>query len=452
VFELGKWITGLHSRKVVVGTVAYGALEILSRAVQSGAILLLAHRFSKTQFGDFYTSFAVYQFVAAITVGGLTELLINGLAATNPVDLTVRSALLPRVLRAFLGRAYIACLVIAVFGALFKGRDGHHLDYKVLLEATIAGLGYGFVTLISSYLNCAGSDRQAILLRSAYLIGSYGLAVALVIAGRDLDTFFLGFCVVGLVLIGTLGASRPGLARGLFHSDGVKRVASVTAWFLVPALLNWFFWYGLVIFVSSYFGAASAADLAFTNNISAVLLIINTAISQAWISNYIRHHQVSKESAEVVNVRVFKIQSALMLVATIVMIAAYCYFKSIHLQIIQKYGDLGIKISVVLFAISVSSNYFGAINIFAINQSGRRLAVLSLTAYGASILLLLAAVHFFGIFGVYLGLALLFISRGFLITFDALRRFGAGFFDLRLIGANILAFGMAVWVFEMWVQ
>jgi O-antigen/teichoic acid export membrane protein len=318
----------------------------------------------------------------------------------------------------------------------------------ILAEATAAGLGYGFVTLMSSYLNCAGRDRQAILLRSAYLISSYGLAIEMVTTGHTLDSFFVGFCIVGALVAALVALKRLTAARTTITTGSDDHVSTRSAWFLVPALLNWFFWYGLVIFVSAHFGAASAADLAFTNNISAVLLIINTAISQAWISNYLRHHQVSRVSAEIVNVRVFKIQSALMLLVTVVMIATYSYFLSIHFPIIQKYGKIGIDMAIVLFSLSVSSNYFSAINSFAINQKGKRLAVLSMAAYCISILFLLVAVHLFGVLGVYLGLALLFMSRGFLITYDALRSFGAGFFDVRLMGANALAFVVVICYFQ----
>jgi hypothetical protein len=117
-------------------------------------------------------------------------------------------------------------------------------------------------------------------------------------------------------------------------------------------------------------------------------------------------------------------------------VVAYEILLAWHFPLVMKYSHLGYEISILLFSISISSVYFSVINSFAVNGRGAQLAMISMVAYGFSVAILVALSFGVGVIGVYFGLALLIISRGFALTWYARKFLGAGFMDRRLILLN----------------
>jgi O-antigen/teichoic acid export membrane protein len=262
---------------------------------------------------------------------------------------------------------------------------------------------------------------------------------------RDILMYFWGMLLATLIVVAYLSTRRRGLLRD--SPDAPRVGADGSAWFLVPAILNWFFWYGLVVCVSATFGQEQAADLAFANNVAQGLQIINLAVTQAWMGRYLQHLASSRSAADTRTVLVFRIQSAVMLLAATGAVIAYELLKGLGLPLLIKYGAIGLPLAILLFAISASSNYFSAINAFAVTGQGPLLARISIGAYVVSILVLVGAAAGLGMLGVYIGLAVLLMSRGFATAYFAMRRLGAGFFDWRLVFANAVVFSAVVWYY-----
>jgi hypothetical protein len=82
-----------------------------------------------------------------------------------------------------------------------------------------------------------------------------------------------------------------------------------------------------------------------------------------------------------------------------------------------------------------------------VNGQGKLLARISIGAYLASIPVLVGAAYGVGMMGVYVGLAVLVMSRGFATAYFAMRRLGAGFFDWRLVLANAAVFSSIAWYY-----
>jgi O-antigen/teichoic acid export membrane protein len=433
-------LQSLRSAGSLVGTAfAYGLLEVLSRAVQASVILILAHSFGKEEFGEFYSYFCAYQLVTVLGTGGLIETFMSALVKSGGTD-DAKEQLARVFVRKYALRSAIAgsaAVAIALVAAqLLKFR----IDPTILIVAVAGGGIGGLFTLIGSYKTCIGSNRSAIHLRSLYLICSYGVALVIALSTKRILFFFWGALASGIGL-----AMFTGLTRWLRHPTASATTASRAdhraEWFLVPSVLNWLLWYGLVLYSAGRFGAQSGAELALSNNIAAAPLMIHASISQAWLSRYLRHRSQSSSAAEAKNATVFRLQSVIILASCLATIAAYEALKALSVPVLIKYGEIGPGIAILLFAQSVSANYFGAINSFAVNDAGRRLATISLIAYGASAAALLALSNAFGIVGVYVGLAALIVSRGYAVTFYAMRRFGGGFFDWRIFAANIVCAG-----------
>jgi O-antigen/teichoic acid export membrane protein len=427
------------ARAFLTTTVAYGVLEAGSRLLQALAIFLLAYWFSKPRFSDFYTYLSLYQLVTVFGTGGLLESLMN--RVSRAPDAASRDAAIALHVRTYVRRAAAISLLFFLAMLAWTMNQETQLDVPVLCAALVTGALNGLVVLIASNFTYAGQNGKSIVLRSVYSLLSYSLALLLAYATGDILMYFWGQLLATAAVIGVLAWRLPGL-RSSPAREQMPVGSDGSGWFLVPAILNWFFWYGLVVCVSTAYGAAQAADLAFANNVAQGLNIINLAVSQAWVARYLQHFADSRKTAESRTVFVFRLQSVVMLLAAIGAVVAYELFKAWNLPLIVKYGDIGLQLAVLLFAISASSNYFSAINSFAVNGEGRALARISMLAYLASIIMLVMFAVAFGVIGVYFGLALLVMTRGFATAWYAIRRLRAGFFDWRLVIANVTAFGV----------
>jgi hypothetical protein len=425
-------------------TIGYGALELASRVAQATAIFLLAYEFRKDEFGTFYGYLAIYQLVTVLGTGGLLESLMGRIGATDRVAL--------RSIAVAHSRYYVWRSLWIIGGAIpvyvVASLIYRDISLVTYFFAVVGGLTYGMVILVATYLTYSGWNRQSMYLRSAHLLASYALAAGAALYFRQILDFFAGICAAGIVAI---------LALYILHARApavpvadlaiLKKQSGGYGWFLVPALLNWFFWYGLVLFVSSVFGTVHAAEFAFANNIASVLLMVNTAVSQAWVSRYLTAFASSPALTEMQTSRVFRIQAVLMTVAAVGLVVAYEILIAWHFPLVMKYSRLGYQISILLFSISISSVYFSVINSFAVNGRGAQLAMISLVAYGFSVAILIGLSFGVGVIGVYFGLALLIVSRGFTLTWYARRFLGAGFMDRRLILLNAGLFVVCAWYF-----
>lgn len=421
-------------------TMGYALLEISSRIIQAASIFILAYWFEKAEFGQFYAYLAVYQLITVLGTGGLLESFMRRLSRPEQEQLG-KQRLVVSYLVAYLRRSLLTSVAFFIVTKVgYGGITREPIDGWILCASLVAGTMYGLVTLIGGYMTCSGANRTSILLRSLYISLSYTLAVAVAILSHRILFFFWGLGAAAAVTIALVAWTARDAYPSMFATVGRRPASDGSAWFLIPALLNWFFWYGLVVCVSRYLGAERAAELAFVNNIASLLFIINTAISQAWVSRYLQQVTRSRRSAEARSRFVFRLQSFLMLAVAVSVAAGYGLLRAFGAPVFVKYGDLGLPICVLLFAISISSTYFSAINSFAINNQGKRLALISLLAYAVSIAVLVAIAGIWGMLGVYVGLGLLIVSRGYIITFYAIRYLGAGFFDFRLFAANLAAF------------
>lgn len=287
---------------------AYGLLELVSRLIQALSIVLLAASFDKPQFGIFYSYLAIYQFVTVLGSGGLTESLMRRLA-NRGVEETAQEAQLhlPGYVRRYLQRTVFIAVPLAVITYLvfLQGKAEH--SNAVLIATVLSGLSYGLVMLITGYLTCAGANRLSFCLRSAYAGLSFFIATAMALMSRNILYFFFGMCAAGLATALLAMRMTPGFPRGWWRNNPPAAGVDSSWWFVVPSVLNWFFWYGLVLCVSSYFGTARAAELAFVNNLATVLLLINSAVSQAWVSRYLRLVSHSREAAEQSNALVYRL-------------------------------------------------------------------------------------------------------------------------------------------------
>jgi O-antigen/teichoic acid export membrane protein len=429
----------IGATSLVSTTVAYGFLEVSSRAVQAAAIFMLANWYDKREFGLFYVYMAVYQLTTVLSTGGLLESFMNRLSRRAETQLD-REQLAAQYGKQYFRRALPVAVIFFALVQLYCRVAGYQIDNVPFTAALVAGVCNGFVTLVAGYLTCSGANRKSIYLRATYNSLAYALAVSVAITSGDILVFFWGLCGAGLLITAFVVWNARGITVSSSSATPSGFLSDEFSWFLVPAILNWFFWYGLAVCVSKYFSPIKGAELAFANNVAAVLLIINTAVSQAWIARYLQHVAHARDSAKSRNTFVFRVQSALMLIATIVTILGYEVLKAHNVPLVMKYGELGLEISILLFSISISSPYFSAVNAFAVNSAGRRLASISLLAYLAAIASLIAACLTLGMLGVYIGLAVLIISRGYAVTFYAMRKLGEGFFDLRLLVANLALF------------
>jgi hypothetical protein len=438
--------SGSMTRTLVGRTIGYGFVEVLSRCVQAAAIFILASQYSKVDFGNFYTYFAAYQLVTVLSTGGLLESFMSKLARCAPNSPEAR-----RLGAAFVKqyvRRTLAVSIISIACAIWLDRVvGVRINVFFFAAAIFSGSLYGLITFLSSYLTCSGLNRQAILLRTGYTIGAYSLSVVVAIHYGEIISFFVGMCIAGSITL-LLVPSDACFYRYFTAPTQATSVSAGSDWFLVPAILNWFLWYGLVVCVQRYFGSAHAAELGFVNTIASVLTMINSSVSQAWLSTYLLRIGASRFLTEARNVLVFKLQSIFMMIISIVLIVGYETLRTLRFPLASKYGDLGLELSILLFSISVSSMYFSAINSFAVNNEGRRLAVISIAVYLVSVAILVAACSLFGVFGVYVGLAVLVILRGLAITRFAMKHFGAGFFDTRLVIANVVLFAVVAFCYR----
>jgi O-antigen/teichoic acid export membrane protein len=436
-----KFPTTQAARALITTTLAYGVLEAGSRVLQALAIFLLAYWFRKDEFGEFYTYLAIYQLVTVFGTGGLLESLMNYFSRATP-----RSGAIAAHVRALLWRGSLTA-VLFFFAMLIYAHFAHApLNVPVLCAALIAGAMNGFVVIMGAQFTYMGENRKSIILRSIYALMSYSLSLLFAAATHEVLMYFWGQLLATVIVCGVLGLRERALLT-VTPEDGPRVGADGSGWFLVPAILNWFFWYGLVVCVSSRFGTAQAADLAFANNIAQGLYIINLAVTQAWISRYLQHFASSRRNAELRTAFVFRVQSVVMLVAATGVIVVYELLKLQQMPLLVKYGNIGLPLAILLFAISASSNYFSAINAFAVNGAGRLLARISIGAYLGSLVFLLVAGATLGMLGVFMGLALLVMSRGFATAFYAQRRLHAGFFDWRLVFANVATFALVGWYY-----
>jgi O-antigen/teichoic acid export membrane protein len=426
------------ARALLTTTVAYGVLEAGSRVLQAMAVFLLAYWFEKSEFGEFYTYLSLYQLVTVLGTGGLMESLMHrvtrsmqaGASEANPVALYVR---------AYGKRAAGGVTLLFGLTVLLESQGGTSLDLTFVAVALAAGALNGLIVLLAANFTYAGQNRRSIMLRSTYSLLSYSLALGIAYASSDILLYFWGQLAASVLLTAAALWRQPtALVRP--QAGALPVGADGSGWFIAPALLNWFFWYGLVVCVSLQFGAAEAANLAFANNIAQGLHIINLAVTQAWVSRYLRHSATSRATAEAGSASVFRLQSVVMVVAAIGIAFTYEFLRALSLPLLVKYGDIGLPLAILLFAISASSNYFGAVNAFAVNGQGRSLAAITLFAYLASLAVLVPAALGLGMLGVYIGMATLIMSRGFATAWYAKRQLSAGFFDLRLIVANALIF------------
>jgi hypothetical protein len=438
--------SGSATSTLLTTTIGYGLVEVLSRCVQAAAIFILASHYSKVEFGNFYAYFAAYQLITVLSTGGLLESFMSRLSKCTPNSIEARqlgAAFVNRYLARSLSISAIATIAVVCLESLSNVK----ISIVFFAAAIFGGTLYGLITFLSSYLTCSGLNRQAIILRTAYTISAYTLSVVIAIRWGGIFSFFVGMCVAGVITL----LFVPHSARLLQFSSAAPRSASIGAgsdWFLVPAVLNWFFWYGLVVCVQRYFGSAHAAELGFVNTIASVLTMINSSVSQAWLSTYLLRIVESRSVTEAKNALVFKLQSVFMMVIAVAVIVGYEILRTLKFPLASKYGDLGLELSVLLFSISLSSMYFSAINSFAVNDEGRTLAAISIVAYLGSVAFLVFTCYLFGAFGVYVGLAALVVSRGFAVTYYAMKRFGAGFFDGRLVAANIVLFAVVTFFYR----
>jgi O-antigen/teichoic acid export membrane protein len=438
--------SGSPMRTLLSTTMGYGLVEVLSRCVQAAAIFILASRYSKVDFGNFYTYFAAYQLITVLSTGGLLESFMSGLAKCAPNSTEARR-LGAAFVKRYLARSLSISTIAVILAIGLESFSNVRISIVYFTAAIFGGSLYGLITFLSSYLTCSGLNRQAIILRTAYTISAYSLSVVIAIRWGGIFSFFVGMCIAGIVTL----LFVPHGARLLKYFSAAPQSATISAgsdWFLVPTVLNWFFWYGLVVCVQRYFGSAHAAELGFVNTIASVLTMINSSVSQAWLSTYILRIGAFRSVTEAKNALVFKLQSVFMMVIAVIVIVGYETLRTIKFSLASKYGDLGLELSILLFSMSISSMYFSAINSFAVNNEGRRLAAISIAAYIASVAFLVLACYLFDVFGVYIGLAALVISRGFAITYYAMKRFGAGFFDARLIAANLALFAVVAFCFK----
>jgi len=427
------------AKSLITTIIGYGAVEVVSRSVQAAAIFILAYHYPKNDFGNFYTYFAAYQLATVLSTGGLLESFMGSLAKCRQNSDEARQ-LAAAFIKRYFYRAVLISAAAAIAGAGINEFSTLKINLHFFAAAILGGNLYGLVTFLSNYLTCSGLNRQSIALRTSYTVLAYALSVFVAIAAGTIFAFFWGMCAAGLATL--LLAPREARLWRYFSIASNKMAASRTGadWFLVPGILNWFFWYGLVVCVQRYFGPVHAAELAFANTIASVLTMINSSISQAWLSRYLARISQSQRATEEQNAFVFKLQSLLMIIVTVSTIAGYELLRAAKFPLVLKYDNLGLEIAILLFSVSISSGYFAAINSFAVNNQGRRLAYISLAAYVTSIAVLLSACLAFGVLGVYVGLAALVISRGFAITYSAMRTLKAGFFDPRLFILNLALF------------
>jgi O-antigen/teichoic acid export membrane protein len=436
---------GTHAaRALLTRTVAYGALETGSRVLQALSIFLLAYWFPKAQFGNFYVYLSVYQLVTVFGTGGLAESLMN--RKSRAPDESGRAAALAAHLRAYSRRAASAAILFVPVMLLYADHEHIELNLAVLAAAILAGALNGLIVLVATNLTYIGHNRRAILLRSVYALIAYTLSLALAATTGNILVYFWGQLAVTLLIASYLAFRGRALAH--VSTANVPRVgADGSGWFLVPAILNWFFWYGLVVCVSAVYGAEQAADLALANNIAQGLHIINLAVTQAWMGRYLQHFANSRGTAEARTVFVFRMQSLVMLFAAVGVVIAYEALRAMGVPLLVKYGEIGLPLAILVFAISASSNYFSAINAFAVNGQGPLLARILLVAYAISVLVLAGLAAWLGMLGVYIGLALLVMSRGFATAHYAMRRLEAGFFDWRLVLGNFALFALVAWYY-----
>lgn len=432
------------SASVFAGTaVAYAALEVASRCVQAGAIFLLASRYPKEQFGSFYAYFTVYQLVPVLSTAGLVESMMLRLGSAS-VD---AEAVFSGAAKRYSHLAIVVCGAIFCSALLLSQTTSISIDWPSLVAATIGGAIYGAISLRATYQTLCGSNRSAIKTRATYLCATFGCGLVVALALGSALAFYLGLVGASVLVFSKMVSTDGWWKAGPSVSAG-EEIQRASIWYVVPTILNWVVWYGVVLVAAQRFGRAAAADVAVVNNAVAVPLVIHTAVSQAWLARYLDRHKESWAAAEQRNAVVYRIQSIAILAAVLGIIVIFEIAKSADIAFIRRYANIDMGLITVLFGLSISSPYFGAVNSFTMGRRGRELAMVSIGAFVLTGAMAVTAMRLFGLFGLYLSLATFLIVRALGVVMYARRYLSGGFFDLRVALLNLALLSVCVWYYR----
>jgi O-antigen/teichoic acid export membrane protein len=385
-------------------------------------MLWLARVLSTEQYAAFGLLYAVQTGFSTLVTAGIVEQVVAQRHSASGPQGTDRTAWLgtPRNLFAVQTGGLALVTIIAMFAVPSSSTLQFHESLWALAGGSITALA-----LLWASLARLDHDHRTSLIFGAGVpaIGTLG-AWAAVVWRPDNGAFFLGYAVgAGVALAAVLARARisadtspaPPLGRGLRQNTP----------YLVVGLMMWMSGYGNLWIIDRWFSSEVVAQYTLAFTLAAVTQIAANAMNQVWSP---RHYDLirSRPPREVED-KCKRYYLALGLVVSAVAVALF-YGLTPALELgggnLSSYTAIRHGLLWLFAGYALSIPWWHAQNLFVVHGAGDSLMQVLTWSTAAGVLVWLAAMQWLGVWGLYMGYALMMGIRSLAVWWIAHKRWG----------------------------
>lgn len=416
-------------RRFAVYSSLYAGASLAQKGVVMLLMLWLARVLSTEQYAAFGLLYAVQTGFTALAAAGIVEQVV---ARRHQASDTAPGS------HRLANRLFVAQgtgLGLIAIGAMAVVPSGSPVALTDALWA-LAGGGITALALLDAGLARLDHDHRASLMLGAGVpaVGTLGAWLA-VLWRADNGAFFMGYAL-GATL--AMALARASLSRAAPAPTGSLPLAAgfrQNLPYLAVGVMMWLSGYGNLWIVDQWFPSETVAQYTLAFTLASVMQIAANAMNQVWAP---RHYDlIRSQPPRVVEDRCRRYYLLLGLVVSAVAIVVFVALP-LALEIgggnLSRYTNIRHGMLWLFAGYALSIPWWHAQNLFVVHGAGDALMRVLGWSTALGVLAWAAAMHLFGVPGLYMGYALMMGVRSLAVWWVASRRWGT---ELRWEGATL---------------
>lgn len=405
----------------------YGIIYTLAGSFQKGlgfvVFMWLATILTVREYADFGLQYAVFTAIATLAGSGITSAVVALLDEYSSDS--ARKILFRASGSSFLVLSTISILIFVPILLLFYKQNFNNIaDMLIVLISSILSSYYVLQSILVRFNE---SHFESLILSFVPQFVGYIVGFLFVLYFKSSISFFWGI-LVGQLLSLSIFCFKQIHFYGFINE--VKLVGLLLKR-LVPytfiAVIAWFLGYGNTFFIDYMFEKKFVAIYVFLYTISSILQLVATSMNQVWSPRFFKlFKDISSEEIEKKYLK-FSFFQGLVIGGVGLIIIVLVPFMGYFADSLKIYIDSSTELFYLFAGYVVSIPWWHAQNYFFIKNEGKLLLKITAISGLLGFLSWILTMHFFGVYGIYLGFFVNTFLRSLIIFAVANIKWGVKF-------------------------